>query len=760
MCNFDVHEIFSERKAFMKRPLCVVCLAVVACIALWVWLYPPVAADFGDADGGEVTLIGRVYAKDFQRGYNAPILLLYVEPSVLLYQNQEIPFYENFICRLQDGGAEPVIGSSVTVTGILTEFTPATNPGQFDEQLYYATLGFSARINEAVVVQENAPQFNLRENLWQFRKKLGEGIDTIFEPEDAAILKAMLLGDKSSLPADTKEIYQESGIMHILAISGLHISVLGMGLYRILHRLHLPRKLSATLCAVVMVLYGIMVGMPVSAVRAIIMFLFRLAAEWKGRTYDLLTALAVSAVLLLVEQPLYLLNAGFLLSFSAVAAIVLLKPRLLPPIQETLVERGISHIKDVPRSLDNLSTSLSILIFTLPVQLFFYYEISVYAPFFNLLVLPLVGAVLAAGVGAISAMWLLHFLPLLTRVLALFVHWILNAYEQGGRAVRSLAGAILTPGCPEPLQIVCYAIALTAVIFLKKLRWRFRVGLLCGAILILTAQTHQGFTVTMLDVGQGQCICLRLPDGSAWLYDGGSLDVSQAGTYRIEPYLKSQGIRTLDAVFLSHGDTDHISGVVEMLENGDITIELLALPCAEKESAYTAESGFAELVLLAEHREIPILWMEEGMTWENAEVSVQCLHPGPDSTLAEGNANSMVLYFTYGDFSMLLTGDVEEEGEEELLQALQENAIEQVTVLQVAHHGSKYSSSTHFLEQVSPQLALISCGEGNFYGHPHEETLQRLKEVGSVMLTTPESGAITIEIGEEIRLRRWGIPTK
>lgn len=739
----------------MKRPLCVLCLIVMACIAIWVWLYPPSAKSYGDADGGEVTLIGQVYGKEFQKGYGSPVLLLYVEPSVLIYQNQEIPFYKNFICRLQDAGPEPSIGSQVKITGVLSEFSSATNPGQFDEQLYYATLGFSARINKATVVQEIEPEFSLRERLWQLRCRLSQELDTIFETEDAAILKAMLLGDKSGLSADIKEIYKESGIMHILAISGLHISVLGMGLYRILHRLHFPRKFSAVLCGIVMVLYGIMAGMPVSAVRAITMFLFQLAAGWKGRTYDMQTALAVSAVLLLIEQPLYLLNAGFLLSFFAAASIALLKPRLVPPIKETLMERGISQIKDMPRSLDNLATSLSILFFTLPVQLSFYYEISVYAPIFNLLVLPFVGAVLAAGLGALSAMWLLPFVPFLTKVLALFVHWILTAYEQGGEFVRGLAGAILTVGCPKMWQLICYAVLLGVVVFLKKLLWRYRVGILCGAFLLMTMSTHQGLTVTMLDVGQGQCVCMQLPDGSVWLYDGGSTDIGRVGTYRMEPYLKSQGIRTVDAVFLSHGDTDHISGVVEMLENGDIEIKLLVLPAVEEESAHTTESGFSELVLLAEHREIPILWLKEGMAWENAGVEVQCLHPGGDSTFADSNAGSMVLYLTYGDFSLLLTGDVEEEGEEELLRVLQENAIRQVTVLQVAHHGSKYSSSEQFLEQIRPQVALISCGEGNSYGHPHEETLTRLSEVGSNVFTTPECGAVEIMVGQKTVIRRW-----
>lgn len=759
----------------MKRPLCAGCLVVVLFFALRIWLYPPQFVSFGSAAGGQVTLTGQVYAKEFQKGYDSPVLLLYIAPSALYFQNQEIPFDKNFICRMQADSLVPSIGSYVVVEGVLREFEPATNPGQFDARLYYATLGISARIDKAAVVWENKKAFSLREELWQFRCRLSEGLDAVFAADDAAVLKAMLLGDKSGLPVDLKENYKASGILHILAISGLHISVLGMGMHRALCKLRMPWKCCTVLCAIAMILYGVMVGMPVSAFRAVFMFLLRMFAEWKGRTYDMQTALAVGAVLLLIQQPLYLLHAGFLLSFSAVAAIVWLKPRLLPPLSERLGTKGTLFLKNLHHRLDAPVTSLAILFFTLPIQLLFYFEITVYAPVFNLLVLPFVGVLLAAGVGALSLWWLLPFLPFLTDVLALFAHWILKAYEQGAKVVSNLDGAIMTTGCPNVWQVICYVVLLCPVLFMKKLIWKYRIGLLCGAVFVLTISLHRGFSVTMLDVGQGQCICIRLPDGSTWLYDGGSLDVNGVGEYRIVPYLKSQGISTLDAVFLSHGDADHINGVTEMLLEGDIEIELLVLPVSEKDSVYAASSasGFTDLVLLADLRDVPILWLEAGMHWESAGVSVCCLHPAasggerqanagmqeiaaPATIVASGdNEDSMVLYLTYNDFSMLLTGDVEKSGEELLLSALQKEGIESVTVLQVAHHGSKFASSEDFLEQVSPRIALISCSAQNPYGHPHEEVLERLKEAGSTVLATSEYGAMEIVVDRNVRVRWW-----
>lgn len=364
-----------------------------------------------------------------------------------------------------------------------------------------------------------------------------------------------------------------------------------------------------------------------------------------------------------------------------------------------------------------------------------------------------------AGVSMLSVQPVAHvpvlLLQILARVMALPVHVILTLYLQGCTFIRTLPGSMWMPGKPSTWQIGCFCVLLGLVIGLKKLQLKYRLGLLCGAVLLFGVRDTSGLTVTFLDVGQGDCICIELPEGGAWLIDGGSSDISGVGEYRIEPFLKSQGIDTLEAVFLSHSDSDHTSGVIELLESGRIEVELLALPCAEQSST---EAGFGEILALAKLRDIPILWLQTGMTWEHGAVKATCLHPEAGSSYSSTNAASEVLYITYGDFSLLLTGDVEGAGEEALLDNLQEADISDVTVLKVAHHGSKYSSIAEILEQISPRVAVISCGEDNSYGHPHEETLKRLGEAGSMILTTPERGAVMIEVGRKAEVQSWVQP--
>ena len=708
----------------MKRPLAAVCLAAILLMAVCVWLHPPAYASYGEASGEEVYLTGRVYKKEYKGGQRTPVLLIYVKPKHLIFQKETIPFYDNFICILQEGGEEPAVGSLVTVCGVLKEYEAAGNPGQFDERNYYAQMGVSACITRAKIVENGGGKDFLRETLWQFRNFLGNGLEQIFSEQDAALLKGMLLGDRSAMDAETKTLYKDAGIMHIFAVSGLHITFLGMGLYYLLRKAYLPVIPAAFFGVTIMVLYGMMIGMPVSAVRAVGMFVCRLAAECIGRTYDMLTALAVCAVVMLAIHPLYLYHAGFLLSFSAVCAVAVLKPAIQPD-------------KKLPPLLDSLFMSLAITVFTLPVQLYFYYEAPMYAVFLNLAVIPLAGVALVLGTAALAISFLLRQAAVIP---AFFVHLIFTSYEEGSRFFSGIPGSIRTVGKPEVWQLAGFYLLIGVLLFCKKLIWKYKVGLLCGAVLLFAVNGRADLRVTFLDVGQGDCICMELPDGSAWLYDGGSTSVSGTGTYRIEPFLKSRGITYLDGIFVSHPDEDHVNGVEELLERDGVAVGLLVLPCTERQE----KSGFFRLLSLAEERNIPVLWLEAGMEWEEGGVSMSCLHPAGGFVGEDTNAASAVLYLSYGSFSMLLTGDVEGTGEKELLQRLKEEGIENLSVLKVAHHGSKYATKEDFLEILTPKLAVISAGKGNSYGHPHKETLQRLESAGSVILQTPESGAIIV----------------
>ena len=324
-------------------------------------------------------------------------------------------------------------------------------------------------------------------------------------------------------------------------------------------------------------------------------------------------------------------------------------------------------------------------------------------------------------------------------------------------------------------------------------------GFLLLGVVILTWRFRPELQVTFLDVGQGDCIFLQTENGDSYLTDGGSSSVSKVGKYRMIPFLKYQGASQIKAVFVSHADSDHCNGIAELLEQAElegIRVENLVLTDLADECR---SEGYEELVELAGQNGITVQFLHEGQQLQDGELLFQCLHPSKGYRAEDLNETSMVLLVTYREFSMLLTGDVQGAGEEHLTQELQdwkepgvtqmqdvirisgeeesmeEESIEEqsiederieeqieekrsqnkmganhaeteLTVLKVAHHGSKNSTSEEFLKAANPKLAIISCGEGNRYGHPHEETLERLEKADVPWFCTKDYGAITVTV--------------
>lgn len=258
--------------------------------------------------------------------------------------------------------------------------------------------------------------------------------------------------------------------------------------------------------------------------------------------------------------------------------------------------------------------------------------------------------------------------------------------------------------------------------------------------------------ITMLDVGQGDGIYMKTPQGRHFLIDGGSSDILNVGTYRIEPYLESQGVAELDYVFVSHGDSDHTSGIEEMLINQEfgIRINTIVLPNED-----VIDEELYALAELASENKTKVVVMEAGdiiieEISSDKQMKLTCIAPTDAFEGEIGNASSMVLDLQYGEFDMLFTGDLEKEGEEIVTES---GNLRDYDVLKVGHHGSKYATSKAFLEQVKPEIALISAGKDNSYGHPAVETLERLENVGCKVYSTQQCGAITIRTdGEKMEL--------
>lgn len=617
------------------------------------------------------------------------------------------------------------IGNLLQVEASVSSFSKPGNPGQFDEYQYNIERGISYKAFVSAITIQDPGMDRVKDGLYRLRCHFRQVIDECCQPETAGIAAAMILGDQSELSEETKKLYQENGIAHILAISGLHISLIGAGFFFFLRRFIMPMQAAAAITLVLLFLYGILTGFSISTQRAVIMMSCMLLARLVGRPYDALSALSLSAICQLCVHPFTLFQTGFLLSYGTVLGILL----FVKPFQELGEGKAL-----FPEALWG---SLGIQLVTLPILLFSYYEISVYSVIANFLLLPLMGGILSASVGGIV-------LGSIRRILGKFcfgfVHYSLSLFDMVCRILGSMPCHILVLGKPFLWQIILYYIGILLFCVLQERfsgLWSCLILLVSLGILCFPVHRISGIEITNLDVGQGDCICIRSEMGTV-LVDGGSSDVKKAAKYRIVPYLKSQGISSLDYLFITHSDSDHTNGIQEILEDArfmGIHIETVVLPELEKK-----EEAYEKLVSLCKEAGVSVAWMEKGDQIVWGEVVLSCLHPYASYEWQTENNYSLVLHLQYRQFTGLLTGDLEADGEREL-----QGQIGHVTYLKVGHHGSKGASSETFLQGVTPDLAVLSAGRKNRYGHPSPEVISRLHKVGARTYCTIDEGAVTVK---------------
>ncbi len=683
-------------------------------------------------EGNKIRLEGQIYRQEWK------------EKTILLYLNQitvksdsDFKFSKHAVVSIKEK-KQWQIGSKIEVYGTVSMLEEASNWGEFDQKSYYEQQKVELLIQNGVVEKILRPPPLSVSVLETIKQSLKNSIDRVNREKDAAILNAMILGEKGELKAEQKKSYQNGGISHILAISGLHISLLGLALYRFLRRIGLSFWISGIFGMAVMGSYAIMTGMSVSAVRAVIMFFTYLGAEILGQTYDALSSLSLAGIILLAMNPEYLKQAGFLLSFGAVMGLSI----VLPQMETTWKKEKENFAKKTLRA--SLCVSLS----TLPISLWFFCEYSVFGLALNLFVIPTVQIVMGSAIAGMAA-------GLFSRTLGIIcsapAHYLLSLYEKAANFAVELPFGIWRTGRPNIWQIVCYYGCLFVFLALigriskkwKKTAWVIGVVLLIG---IIGKIPDHRLAVTVLDVGQGDGICIQNGEKGVYLIDGGSSSKSGIGAYCIESYLKFEGISKIKGWFVTHTDLDHISGLLEILQSyqpsidgrnkNGVSIETIFLPYRKKKT-----ESYLLLEKLAKRNGIEVYCMESGKKLTEGTMEIVCLAPSENGISGEENSDSMVLMLRYKSFKALFTGDLEGTGEKLLIRS---GLLEQVDVLKVAHHGSEFSTTKEFLQQTCPRLAIISCAKDNRYGHPHEELLFRLYETNTEIKMTKDSGAIQI----------------
>lgn len=696
-----------------RRPLCIA--VVLLLMILWilpenVWLKEP------DIPSGENLTVTGVVTKREEKE----------DKQVYYMKNCQTGSSDSkfsMIVYLSEDDSYP-IGCTLSVYGTIYQLNKATNPGQFDAETYYQSMGILYTFQaERVLTWEGETVW--KEKITCCREYLAKILSEIYNERDSGILRAAVLGDKSALREEDQLLYQKNGISHLLAISGLHISMIGISFYKFLRKLHLTYAEAGIPSGILLLLYGQMTGFGVSTLRAVCMFLVMITADILGRVYDMASAMSLAALIILLRDPLQARQGGFLLSFGAVLGICFVYPIL----------QSVFQIKK--KFANTILFSLSISLVTYPISVHFFYEYALYSALLNLIVIPCMPFVM--GFGGISMLSECVFSGS-GKWIGLPAHLLLGFYEFLCRNMLELPYAVLRIGCEAFWQLILYYVLLiVALLLLWYDRRKIYSLLLPAAVSIVSFRFHSGFAFTMLDVGQGDCLFMRFPSGTVCLVDGGSTGVKNAGNYRILPYLKYEGVKEVDYVILTHLDEDHMNGIRELVEmtgtlDGIVIGEIFFPEIANPDDPYE------ELWKMAEEKGIAVGTIGAGDCFTEEDFEMKCLYPFKNSYSADKNDSSTTLQITYRKFTMLLTGDMSTSGEKELLR---KNMVQDVDVWKVSHHGSKYSGGAEFLEKIRPNLSLISVGKNN-YGHPSDELLKRLKAVRSYVKTTLECGAISL----------------
>ena len=629
-------------------------------------------------------------------------------------------------------------GQRVTFTGHLWAPDEATNPGQFDFAAYLWRNGVAAyataELEDAVISGEAR---GLEAWLYGLRTAIGERIDALF-PRSADMVRALVLGDRGDMAEDLRESFDRAGVTHVLSISGLHITMLAMAMMALL-ALFLPRRWAFWLTLALVTFYGLLVGMVPSVVRSILMYAALGAGQATGRPTDSFTRLALAFLALLVWNPLYLDDAGFVLSFSACAGMLCLTSpltallridRLRVPDWSLRPSALLLRMGHYFGSL--LCATLAAQLSTLPAVIAYYGELPLLATIANLVVVPLIllGMYLAVAALLLSLLWQ----PLGLAFAAMGDIALLGSTQMTRLCAALPLNALALPPFPVWLAALFVA-ALVAVSPLTRLRRGWRYALLAVLPLLTCVAAllpgPQGLQIAFLDAGQADAAVV-LAEGDAYLVDVG-LEGSP-----VCDYLAHLGLAPR-AVFLSHPHTDHAGGLVTLLD--EYVPETIYIPAGWDavetdedvvDGLQRAKALGAEVVTLAAGDVVPL----------SENVSATVFYPPEDIDVSgDANAVSMLLRIDYGEASALFTGDLE--------MAEEPGPMPDVDVLKVPHHGSSNSSSLMLLHSASPSAAIISAGRNNPYGHPAEALLERLEGTGARVFRTDECGAITARLYED-----------
>ena len=644
-------------------------------------------------------------------------------------------------------------GNYLKLTGTYYKGREIRNPGEFDYNKYLNSLGISGTLNitgaKNINLLSDESDF-FKSAIFSIRKFLDSEIKSLHNEQTSSLLKGLLLADRSEIDYVTKTQFINAGVIHVLAVSGLHVGFIAIIFLFLFGRLNIYLRSILTITG--LLLFMLITGMPPSVFRATLMAVVIIIAFLFNRSTNLFNSLALAALIILVINPDELFNPGFQLSFSAVIGIAL----LYSPF-----EKFINKLRLNSRVLRYIilfmAVSLSAQIGTLPFTLTYFGKLSVIALIANLFVIPIIAIIVGLGIFTLIINSFLPFIgiyfaaanDLVTKILFLIVE-ISGSADFSYISVRnfSLYDSLLF-----------YTFLLFLLYSLKSINRnavKFAVLILVGLNFFFLSSLDNSdlfkdgkLSVFAIDVGQGDAILVKFPEGTTALIDAGNVTPSfDNGERVILPLLEYLGIDKIDYGFVSHIDSDHYAGFVSLVNAG--VVKKIFKP--EIDSTLVKDMKFEKYL---REESVPIEYYKRGiLKIDGARIYVLNNESISKNQEFSTNNKSGVLKIVYGRTSFLFTGDIERKVEK--IYASNYKTFLDADVLKAAHHGSNTSSSSAFLNYVTPEMSIISAGILNKFKHPSEEVVKRLENFGSEIYRTDKYGALIFESdGESISFIDW-----
>lgn len=622
-------------------------------------------------------------------------------------------------------------GDLIEIKGEYSAPEVARNYKGFDYSQYLKTLNIygTIKVEESKIINKNqlSPILISINNI---KEKMIDNANRNMPKRTANLLLGILIGERDNIQEDIIESFRTANLSHILAVSGAHTSYIILGITYLISKSKTPKRIGYIITIINLLIFIIITGASYSVVRACIMAIVVIGAKICYRKENFFTSICVSLIIILIQNPFAINDIGLKLSFMGTAGIVIFNKSITNFFIKLKIKQKIAEA---------LSVTFSAQLMIMPITILNFNTISLTFFISNILASPLLGIIIIFG---FISIFISSILNPISKILFLILHIFLELLILVSKVTEKIPGSSILVKTPNILFAIVYYILILffnyffvikqnptrrfhkkiiKIITIKNIKNAFKVIAVVFLIMLLLTRIVRIINPTLkiyfIDVGQGDSTLIVTPKNKKILIDGG-----EGKTNVLFQYLLDRRINKIDYIIISHFDSDHCNGLIEIIEK--MRVENIVMSKQSKES-----EEYKKILEIIKQKNIKVSSVKaEDKIIIEKNLYIKILNPAEKFEFQDLNNNAIVAKLVYKNFSMLFTGDIEKA--EENLAKKYKNELKS-TILKVAHHGSKTSTSEEFLKYVEPQIALIGVGENNKFGHPNQITIEKLKNIRS-----------------------------